>query len=178
MRHFFRLIQLLTEIKTTLPSIARVLVLLFTLSSNVVSSAYAAERTEKLSIEMPDKIGSLVVDKSNYADVVTLLGDPELTEHTKADLLELRYPTKGIEFTIYKNKQMRVARIEVYRPFTGSSAEGIRLGMSISDAKQIVSSQFGAPRIEFDGYVDWDIPNTLALKYEDGIVIAIKMLGK
>jgi hypothetical protein len=72
---------------------------------------------------------------------------------------------------------MRVVRIEVYRPFTGSSAEGLHLGMDFKEAKKIVISRFGKPKFEFEGYIDWEIPNTFAIKHEDGLVIAIKMLG-
>lgn len=168
---------------TTASNMTKMLILILALSTSTLSTAWASDQLKPLSIGIPDKIGSLVVGKSNYADVVALLGVPELTENTttkyaKQEILELKYPLKGIEFTIDKNKQMRVVRIEVYRPFTGSSAEGLRLGMPLADAKQIISSRFGKPKIEFNGYVDWEIPNTVALKYEDGIVIAIKMLGK
>jgi hypothetical protein len=50
-------------------------------------------------------------------DVIQLLGEPELIEntkreYTKKDILDLRYPRKGIEFTIDKSKQMCVIRIE------------------------------------------------------------------
>lgn len=169
----------------------RMLTVLLALSVSTFSSAYAADQLKLLSIEIPDKIGSLVVGKSNYADIVALLGAPELIENTvtetlKQEILDLKYPRKGLEFTIDKNKQMRVVRIEVYKPFIGSSVEGLRLGMPVAEAKRIISSRLGKPYTDYDSYVDWDIPNTLSHKYpntlglkcEDGIVIAIKMLGE
>ena len=168
--------------KKTAYNIARMLIMLIPMSASTLPAAWAVDHLESLSIEAPNKIGSLIVGQSNYAEVVALLGMPEFTENikenlTKQDIMELRYPLKGIEFTIDKNKQMRVVRIEIYRPFEGSSVDGLRIGMPVAEAKRIISSRFGKPNIELDGYVDWEIPNTLALKYEDGIVIAIKMLG-
>jgi len=164
--------------------VSRTAIVLFILQLAVIAPhSFGASNQPPLSITIPDKVGALVVGKSNYADVIRLLGEPELKENTKTkyseeDILELKYPHKGIEFIISKNKQMRVVRIEVYRPFSGSSIEGLRLGMPIIEAKKLIASQYGKPKIEFEGYVDWEIPNTFALKHEDGIVVAIKMLGK
>lgn len=145
--------------------------------------SFAASNEPPLSIILPDKVGTLVVGKSNYADVIQLLGEPELienkiTKYSQQDILELKYPRKGIEFTIGKEKQMRVLRIEVYRPFSGSSVEGLRLGMPITEAKNLIASKYGKPWLDVKGYVEWEIPSTFALKHEDGIVVAIKMLGK
>ena len=153
------------------------------MSANGFSTAIADKQAELLLIKAPDKVGSLVVGKSNYADVISILGNPDFAESkkitiTNQEILDLKYPLKGIEFTIDKNKQMRVARIEVYKPFAGSSAEGIYLGMPIEKAKQIISDQFGSPHHEFSGYVAWRIPNMFALKHENGVVVAIKMLGE
>jgi len=144
--------------------------------------SFATSNQLTLQITIPDKVGPLVIGKSNYADVIQLLGEPELIENTTSlflsvPILHLRYPRRGIEFTIDKNKQMCVARIEVFKPFSGSSIEGLRLGIPITDAKKLIASQYGEPKMEHQGYVDWEIPNTFALKYGDGIVVGIKMLG-
>jgi len=141
----------------------------------------APDQLKLLSIVIPNKVGSLVVGKSNYSEVIKLLGEPELTE-SKSELgtefLELKYPLKGIEISINKNKQMRTTRIEVYSPFSGTSTEGIRLGIPIAESKNLISSRFGKPSNESDGYVDWDINKSIfALKHENGLVIAVKMLG-
>ena len=163
--------------------------LILLLYAAAVPYTYAdGQKLPQLSITFPNKVGPLVVGKSNYADLIELLGEPELMENTKIestkqDILELKYPRKGIEFTVDKNKQMRVVRIEVYRPFSGSSMEGLRLGMPIAEATKLISSRYGKPSVEFEGYVDWEIPNTyglpntFALKHEGGFVVAIKMLG-
>lgn len=161
---------------------AKMLSMFMVLAFNAPFPVQANDKLKALSIQIPNKVGSLIVGKSNYTDVVSLLGKPELIENekiesTKQKILDLKYPRKGIEFTIDKNKQMRVVRIEVYKPFTGSSAEGLRLGMDFKMAKKIIESRYGKPSIEFEGYIDWEIPNTFAIKYEDGLVIAIKMLG-
>ncbi len=168
------------KLTSTLNAMLALLLLLFTTSC----SNEASDQLKSLSIVMPNKVGSLVVGKSNYSDVIKLLGEPELTEskkskYTEGESLELKYPRKGIEISIDKNKQMRTTRIEMYRPFSGSSAEGLRLGISIAESKKIISSRYGNPDTEHEGYVDWEIIKStyLAIKHENGIVIAIKMLG-
>ncbi len=137
----------------------------------------------RLQIHIPNQLGSIVVDKSNYNDIVNLLGKAEFVEHeiskvTQIEFLRVRYPRLGIEFSIDKNKQMRVIHIEVYRPFKSKTTEGIFVGMSISTARDIMVKKYGKPTTEFGGYMHWDIPNIFAIKYENGFVVAIKMLGR
>lgn len=135
-----------------------------------------------LSITIPDRVGTFIPGKSNYSDIVRVLGEPELTEHsvskyTTGEFLHLRYPSKGLEFSINKQKQMRVTRIEAYKPFKGSSAEGLKLGISIEEARNIINVKYGPPSMELQGYLSWDIPTPFTLKHDSGVVVAIKMLG-
>lgn len=136
----------------------------------------------QLQIRIPNQLGSLVVGKSNYNDLVNLLGKAEFVEHvrsknTQEELLDVKYPSLGIEFTIIKTKQMRISRIEVYRPFNGKTVEGVFVGMTIPKARGIITGEYGNPATEIDGYVHWEIPTTFALKHENGVVVAIKMVG-
>lgn len=140
------------------------------------------EAKPQLQIRIPNQLGSLVVGKSNYNDLVKLLGKAEFVEHvrlenTQEELLEVKYPRMGIEFTIIKNKQMRISRIEVYRPFNGKTVEGVFVGMPIPKARDILIGEYGNPASEMNGYVDWKTSNTFALKHENGAVVAIKMVG-
>ena len=152
---------------------------------NLSFYSYAeVQNPSQLSIIIPNKIGPLEVGMSNYDDVIKLLGNTELmenaiTKRTNQETLELKYPRIGIELTIDKNKQMRVVRIEVYRPFSGKSSEGLCIGMPITTATQLITSKYGKPKVDLKGfgYVDWEIPNAFALKHENGVVISIKMLG-
>jgi hypothetical protein len=63
--------------------IAKAIIIFLALSANGFSTAIADKQAESLLIKAPDKVGSLVVGKSNYADVVSVLGNPDFAESKK-----------------------------------------------------------------------------------------------
>ena len=138
----------------------------------------------KAEFVIPNRVAGLVIGDANYSDVVSLLGTPTLAQNqetaaTQQEILNLYYPVEGIELTLDRNRQMKVVRIEVYRPFPGKSQEGLYVGMPFNEARAILKSRYGQPKMEFDGFVDWETPrSSFSIKHESGQVVAFKMLGR
>jgi hypothetical protein len=133
-------------------------------------------------IIFPNIVAGIMVGTDTYSDVIKKLGHPirQVSSHsetTEQDILDLFYPCLGIEFTVLINRQMLVCRAEVHRPFTGSSKEGIGIGTPLDHAKKLLTEKFGKPDRIFEGYIDWETPNTIAIKHNDTHITAIKILN-
>jgi hypothetical protein len=129
-------------------------------AASIVNVALAAPASDLL-LDPPDRLGSLVIGSSTLEDVVAVLGEPdnagELQIPGPRTLKILKYSRLGIEIHIVQDLRKRIVSIELSQNFSGTSVDGLRIGMPIDEAKAISLARFGKPFAASDIYGEWFI---------------------
>ncbi|MBK9521378.1 MAG: hypothetical protein IPO13_07135 [Rhodocyclaceae bacterium] len=134
--------------------------------------------TQKESIELPKNISGVIVGTSTYAEVTQILGKPEFNEDASAgSMMGLKYPSKGIEVYVSRDRQMTAETIEIYKPFAAKSSEGLFVGMPVAEATNILNQKYGQPKLSMPGMTIWRAgASDVAFRDRDGIVVAFQLM--